>query len=87
MRTPLQSMMYLIEQITAILINHPYTPDKERALKYSKLIQTQLSLMETFVDDLLDLTQMKAGVFNLVPAPFDQEEVFNFILSMFEPRA
>ena len=43
--------------------------------------------METFVDDLLDLTQMKAGVFNLVPAPFDQEEVFNFILSMFEPRA
>ena len=43
--------------------------------------------METFVDDLLDLTQMKAGVFSLVPAPFDQEEVFNFILSMFEPRA
>ena len=43
--------------------------------------------METFVDDLLDLAQLREGVFSLVQEPFDQEDVVNFILNMFAPKA
>jgi len=34
--------------------------------KYFKLILSQIMLMQTFVDDLLDLKQIKDGVFSLV---------------------
>lgn len=39
------------------------------------------------MDDLLDLTQLREGFFSLVREPFDQEDVVNFILNMFAPKA
>ena len=87
MRTPLQSMIYLVEQIIDILCTYPVSPGLEQACKYGIIIKSQLDLMETFVDDLLDLTQLREGVFSLVKEPFDQEDVVSFILNMFAPRA
>ena len=87
MRTPLQSMIYLIELIIDILSRQPLNPGLEQACKYGTIIKSQLDLMETFVDDLLDLTQLREGVFSLVQEPFDHEDVVNFIINMFAPRA
>ena len=37
-----------------------------QANKYCRLMMSQLILLQTFVEDLLDLRQMRDGVFSLV---------------------
>ena len=59
----------------------------ELACKYGTIIKSQLDLMETFVDDMLDLTLLREGLFSLVHERFDPEDGVNFILNMFAPRA
>lgn len=63
MRTPLASILYFIKlvmtQFPGGVQSNPLT------LKYFKLIIAQLTLMQTFVDDLLDMRQLKDGVFSL----------------------
>ena len=49
-------------------------------------MKSQLSLMENFVEDLLNLKLIKEGVFQLVEKPFEIQEAINFIGSMFEPH-
>ena len=49
-------MIYLMGLIIEILCRHPQNSSLEQAVKYSTVIKCQLDLMETFVDDLLDLT-------------------------------
>ena len=44
-------------------------------LKYFKLIIAQLTLMQTFVDDLLDMRQLKDGVFSLEAVIFNANSV------------
>ena len=39
-------------------------------------MMSQLIFVESFVDDLLDLKQMQAGVFTFSAQPFDVKEVF-----------
>ena len=55
--------------------------------KYLRLSQTQLRLLETFVDDLLDLKQLKEGVFSLTPAVFDPNHALDFVCEIFEMKA
>ena len=43
--------------------------------------------MQTFVDDLLDLKQIKDGAFSLVKEVFDPNELLSFIKDIFEPQA
>ena len=43
--------------------------------------------MECFVEDLLNLNQMREGAFSLIKDPFDPHAVLNFIQDMFAPRA
>ena len=43
--------------------------------------------ISNFVDDLLDLKQMQAGVFNLTANPFNTKEAFKDVCSIFEPQA
>jgi len=42
--------------------------------------------MQTFVDDLLDLQQMKNGVFKLVLDIFDPNEILELVCSIFAPQ-
>ena len=43
-------------------------------------------LMQTFVDDLLDLGQLKSGRFKLVKTVFDPKETFQMVCDIFSPQ-
>ena len=47
----------------------------------------QLMLMQTFVDDLLDLKQIREGVFSLFNESFDPSEAIELVCSVFDPQA
>lgn len=61
--------------------------ERTKAEKLLNLITKQITLMQTYVDDLLDSKQLKEGVFNLVYAAFDPNETFDLIKDMFFPTA
>lgn len=44
-------------------------------------------LMQTFVDDLLDLKQIQEGAFRLVNQAFDPIETIKMVYTIFEPQA
>ena len=48
-------------------------------------MERQLMLMQTFVDDLLDLQQIKNGVFKLMDGVFDPNEILDLICTIFTP--
>ena len=85
MRTPLASILYFIKLIMQ------YYPGgvqlDENAFKYFKLIIAQVTLMQTFVDDLLDLRQLKDGVFSLTLIVFNASLVIEQVCSIFTPQA
>ena len=59
--------------------------EQQQALKYLGLINSQVQLMQSYVSDLLDLRQMKDGVFTLVREVFDPTDVLNLVCSIFNP--
>ena len=46
----------------------------------------QLTLMQSFVEDLLNLRLLKEGTFTLANEPFNPKEVFDMICSIFTPQ-
>lgn len=42
-------------------------------------------MLQSFVDDLLDLSQLKNGVFSLVKQPMDVVNIIDNICSIFRP--
>ena len=48
---------------------------------------SQLTFVQTFVEDLLDLRTMRDGVFTLVQEPFNPFEVIELVFSVFKPQA
>ena len=50
-------------------------------------MENQLNFLQSFVDDLIDLRQLRDGVFILVDAAFDPNETFQQIISIFKPQA
>ena len=63
------------------------TKDRENAEKYFKFIYAQLMLVQTFVDDMLDLHQIKDGAFSLRDAVFDPNEILDMVVDIFKPQA
>ena len=51
----------------------------KQAKKYADLIVSQISLMETFIDDLLNLQLLKEGKFLLDKNYFNIKESIDFI--------
>ena len=43
--------------------------------------------MRSFVEDLLDLRQIRDGVFSLKQAPFNPKDVLSFVCKSFKPQA
>ena len=50
-------------------------------------MQVQLTFLSSFIEDLLDLRQLKDGVFSLSTEVFDPIETFELMCSTFEPQA
>lgn len=50
-----------------------------------KLIISQLTFAQAFVEDILNVTQLKNGGFELIETPFDPLKVFDFVKNIFEP--
>ena len=53
--------------------------------RYFRLIIAQLTLMMTFVDDLLDMKQLKEGAFSLDPSIFSPLSVIKQVIDIFTP--
>lgn len=78
MRTPLQSMLFLLRQMLAKLKLKKRSEasitlsakDLKEVHESGQMIESQLNLMEAFVEDMLNLAQMRKGVFALVDAVF-----------------
>ena len=82
MRVPLQFMIYLVQQILTILAKgwQQLTQDDFTLLnRFGVIITSQLSLMEAFVEDMLNLSQMRKGCFALVSDIFDPFDALSFI--------
>ena len=57
------------------------------AIIYCTIVTTQTELLQTFVEDLLDLRQLRDGVFKLANAPFNVIKVINDVCNIFSFQA
>ena len=78
------AVIYFLRQLEQTLFSHP---ECVAVMHILKLAMSQLLLMQTFVDDLLDLRQMKEGVFRLVNSVFDPTDVIEQVCAVFRPQA
>ena len=71
-------MLFMLKLLLTILQALPIdTNEIANAINYCTIIITQTELLQTFVEDLLDLRQLRDGVFKLAKAPFDVVKVIN----------
>ena len=91
MRTPLTTVIFFLAQIIHFLNNLqqqiPHKKLLEQNQKYAKLMMSQLALLQSFVEDLLDLRQLKDGVLSLTAELFDPNEILEEIVDTFIPQA
>jgi len=80
MRTPLATAIFFLSQVILILASPP-----PQVSRYLKLMMSQMTFMQSFVEDLLDYRQIKDGVFTLNYAQFDPNEVIELVRNIFEP--
>ena len=90
LRTPLLSskllLQTIIDAITNFLIKYNKQVSKlEKSLKYGQLILSQMNIMESFIEDILNLRQIQTNVFSQNREVFDLHHSFEFIKQMFEP--
>ena len=72
MRTPLLSIIFFLHAVINMLINGQLGDDQ--VLKMIEMCGNsvnQIELIQSFVDDLLDLGQLKSGTFSLAKEPMD----------------
>ena len=82
MRTPIGSSLFFLAQILSLLTSVSVDPKVKR---YIQLVISQLTFVQSFVEDLLDLRTMRDGVFTLVKEPFNPSEVIELVFSVFKP--
>ena len=81
MRTPLATAIFFLSQLIMILQN-----PSSQVSRYMSLMMSQLTLVQSFVEDLLDMRQFKDGVLTLVKDSFNPNEVLDLVQSIFEPQ-
>ena len=88
LRTPLETSILVMKEI----IN--FFNDTDNNVRINAYLQqtfeqilTQLQFMSCFIEDLLNLQQIKMGSINLENQPFELIEVFNFVTEMFKIKA
>ena len=88
MRTPLNTIIFFLQRILQMISQRPFDTDcLPRITTYSELMMSQLKLMETFIEDLLDLRLMRDGIMTLNSEMFDPKETLDMIQNIFIPQA
>ena len=77
--------MFFINFLLDFVSELQYSKKRDRALKYLRMSISQLQLTQSFVSDLLDLKQIKDGVFNFSWEQFDPKEIFTQVCNIFNP--
>ena len=83
MRTPLNTVVFYAKQIEEMVEKEDQ--DKSEIAKNFKLVFCQTTLMETFIDDMLDFGYIKAGVFTLNKSYFDPKKELALVCDIFKP--
>lgn len=85
MRTPLNSTIFFIKMIIALLKTYQHLPDNfvTELKNYCSLMTSQVTLSLTFVDDMLDLSQYNEGVFSQSVSIFNPNKVLKMIEAIF----
>jgi len=86
LKTPLGNVLFFLRLLEKCF-NSKNPAELAKCLGYFKVIFAQAMLMQTFVDDLLDLKQIKEGVMSLFNKVFDPNEVFELVHSIFSQQA
>ena len=90
MRTPLQTIVQFLNMLTSLIESQHFNLPKQYVdpvKKYYGFMNGQINLTLTFVEDLLDMKQLKEGAFGLSLQPFDPKEVLQLIEAIFQPSA
>jgi len=83
MRTPLASLLFFLKHVMAMVPEDCSPAYSQEVHKYYKYMLSQLTLTMTFVDDLLDLKMLGAGVFTLQTNLFDPAEALEMLCAIF----
>ena len=97
MRTPIENCLFFIKQLEAIFLGAADLDQLNnlilnnecliQVIRYMRLIRVQLVLTQTYVNDMLDLKQIKNGVFSLVDRVFDPNATIQMVVDIFEQQA
>ncbi len=80
-RTPMNAIMGVLE----LTLSHPDLPSQDRT-QLGTAYNASKSLL-TLIDDLLDLSKMEAGKFQLSPRPTELVELVEEVVNVFRPIA
>lgn len=78
-RTPLNAIVGFSDLLQV-------TEDKEEKQQYGKIIATNNELLLQLINDILDLSKMESGMFNLSPQNFDVAYLFNDLATTMRQR-
>ena len=81
MLTPIGICLFFLKHVIGLLA--PSLHVDPEAIRYLKLMKSQLYFMQSFVDDLLDLKMLREGNFKLNTAVFDPNKVINLVHRIF----
>ena len=88
MRTPIETMLFMMN----MLISFFQQPSLEvgnvpKCIDYCTMIMSQLEFLLSFVEDLLNLQQMRDGVFLLASEPLVVAKIIQGVVNIFTPQA
>ena len=76
-----------MQRITAIVSAKPFDLKKvPLGIKYCGLMMSSIEFMQSFVNDLLDLRQLKFANLELENKPFDLVSILRNIAEIFSPQ-
>lgn len=84
LKKPLNQVIFFVRQIQNMF---PLVEEQGNARKCIKHIYAQLLLMQSFVDNLLDLRLIKDGIFPLTISVFDPNEIFDRVCTIFRQQS
>lgn len=88
LRTPMQSIGVIAKMILDQIKGKKLSAGALKEIrKQLSIILSQTSLMESFVEDLLNLKLIKEGILNIQVAEFRIYDAFDFIIDVFKPKA
>ena len=79
-RTPLNAVIGL----NSLLLAGPLSPEQRR---HAELVGSSGQLLLSLINDILDLSRIEAGHFDLQPVPFNPQQLASEVLALMQERA